>query len=233
FNPVEGVDRITSQSLEGVSLVIVEFDLDRNGDVAAQDIRATIESIRRDLPEGIDPPIVQKFDPAAQPIVSLALSSDVMPLPQLTSLADEDIRRALENVTGVGEVRLAGGLEREVRVFLQPERLRALGVSVGEISAALRSQNLEAPAGRLERGATETLVRVTGRITDPAQFADVIVANRRGTPIRLGEVARVEEGTEEARSLALVDGRRAVSLDILKISGANTVEVADGVNAAL
>lgn len=133
----------------------------------------------------------------------------------------------------MGEVRLAGGLEREIRVYLQPERLRALGVSVSEVTAALQSQNLESPAGRLERGATETLVRVTGRITDPAQCNDVIVANRNGAPIRLRDVAQVEEGTEEERSLALVNGKRAVSLDILKISGANTVEVADGVNAAI
>jgi HAE1 family hydrophobic/amphiphilic exporter-1 len=233
FNPIEGVDRITSQSLEGVSLVIVEFELERNSDVASQDIRSKIESIRRDLPADIDPPIVQKFDPAAQPIISLALSSNATPLPQLTSLADEDIRRALESVRGVGEVRLAGGLEREIRVSLQPERLRALGVSVGEITGALRAQNLDAPAGRLERGPTETLVRVTGRITDPAQFNDIIVANRNGAPIRLRDVAQVEEGTEEERSLALVNGQRAVSLDILKISGANTVDVADGVNEAI
>lgn len=233
FNPIEGVDRITSQSLEGVSLVIVEFDLSRDADVASQDIRSKIETIRRDLPTDIDPPIVQKFDPAAQPIISLALSSATTPLPQLTALADEQIRRALENVRGVGEVRLAGGLEREIRVNLRPDRLQALGVSVAEVTGALRAQNLEAPAGRLERGATETLVRVTGRITDPRQFASVIVANRNGTPIRLGEVATVEEGTEEERSVALVNGERAVSLDILKISGANTVEVADGVNAAI
>ncbi|MES2523963.1 MAG: efflux RND transporter permease subunit [Gemmatimonadota bacterium] len=233
FNPIEGVDRITSQSLEGVSLVTVEFDLNRNSDVASQDIRSKIEGIRRDLPVAIDPPIVQKFDPAAQPIISLALSSETTPLPRLTSLADEDIRRALETVRGVGEVRLAGGLEREIRVFLQPDRMRALGVSVAEINGALQSQNLESPAGRLERGATETLVRVTGRITDPTQFNDIIVANRAGAPIRLRDVATVEEGTQEERSLALVNGKRAVSLDILKISGANTVEVADGVNAAI
>jgi HAE1 family hydrophobic/amphiphilic exporter-1 len=233
FNPVEGVDRITSQSLEGVSLVVVEFELDRDPDVASQDIRSKIETIRRDLPADIDPPVVQKFDPAAQPIISLALSSESTPLPQLTSLADEDIRRALENVRGVGEVRLAGGLEREIRVYLHPDRLQALGVSVAEVRAALQAQNLEAPAGRLERGPTETLVRVTGRITDPAQFNDIIVANRNGAPIRLRDVATAEEGTEEERSVAFVNGERAVSLDILKISGANTVEVADGVSAAI
>jgi HAE1 family hydrophobic/amphiphilic exporter-1 len=233
FNPIEGVDRITSVSLEGVSQVTVEFDLGRSADLGAQDIRSKIETIRRDLPEDIDPPVVQKFDPASQPIISLALSSARLPLVRLTALADEDVRRALENVRGVGEVRIAGGLERQIRVYLRPDRLQALGVSVPDVTNALRGQNLEAPAGRLERGATETLVRVTGRITDPAQFNDIIVGNRNGAPIRLREVARVEEGTEEERSLALVNGRRAVSLDVLKISGANTVEVADGVNATI
>jgi HAE1 family hydrophobic/amphiphilic exporter-1 len=233
FNPVQGVDKITSVSLEGVSQVIVEFDLDRDVDAAAADIRAKIETIRRELPEDIDPPIVEKFDPASLPIVSLALSSNSMPLVNLTSLADETIRRRLENVRGVGEVRIAGGLEREVRVFILPSRLQAVGVSVSEVMAALRSQNLEIPAGRVEKGGAERLVRVTGRITDPKQFGEVIVANRGGQPIRLRDVARVEEGNEEERSLALVNGERAVSLDILKVSGANTVEVADGVRAAL
>ncbi len=233
FNPVQGVDKITSVSLEGVSQVIVEFDLDRDVDAAAADIRAKIETIRRDLPDDIDPPIVEKFDPASLPIVSLALSSNSMPLVNLTSLADETIRRRLENVRGVGEVRIAGGLEREVRVFILPSRLQAVGVSVSEVMAALRGQNLEIPAGRVEKGGAERLVRVTGRITDPKQFGDVIVANRGGQPIRLKDVARVEEGNEEERSLALVNGERAVSLDILKVSGANTVEVADGVRAAL
>ena len=233
FNPVEGVDRITSISLEGVSQVIVEFDLDRSGDLGAQDIRSKIEGIRRDLPTAIDPPIVQKFDPSALPIISLSLSSPTMPMTQLTALADEDLRRALESVNGVGEVRIAGGLAREIRVHLRPDRLRALGISVPEVMGALRSQNIEAPAGRVERGATETLVRVTGRITDPRQFNDIVVANRNGIAVRLAEVARVEEGNEEERSLAFVDGVRAVSMDLLKISGANTVEVADEVARAL
>ncbi|HET8770061.1 MAG TPA: efflux RND transporter permease subunit [Gemmatimonadaceae bacterium] len=233
FNPVEGVDRITSVSLEGVSQVVVEFDLGRSSDLGAQDIRSKIEGIRRELPEDIDPPIVQKFDPAAQPIISLALSSPTMPMTQLTALADEDLRRELENVRGVGEIRIAGGLEREIRVNLRPDRLRALGVSVPEVMAALASQNVEAPAGRIESGATETLVRVTGRITDPRQFNDIVVANRNGAPVRLRDVAAVVEGNEEERSLAFVDGVRSVSLDVLKISGANTVEVADGVAEAI
>ncbi|HEX7118200.1 MAG TPA: efflux RND transporter permease subunit [Longimicrobiales bacterium] len=233
FNPIEGVDRITSTSLEGVSLVMIEFDLDRDVDVAAQDVRAKLESIRRELPEDIEAPVVQKFDPAAMPILSLALSSDDRSLVELTTLADETIRRRLESIAGVGEVRLAGGVEKEVRVYLQPDRLRAVGVSVPEVMMALRAQNLEAPAGRLERGSTERLVRVTGRITDARQFGDIIVANRDGEPIRLRDVARVEEGSEDERSLALVNGERAVAIDLLKVAGSNTVEVADEVMEAV
>jgi HAE1 family hydrophobic/amphiphilic exporter-1 len=233
FNPVEGVDKIQSVSLEGVSQVIVQFKLGRNVDLASQDIRSKIETIRRDLPEDIDPPVVQKLDPNAQPIISLALSSPTMPLVDMTRLADEDLRRQLESVSGVGEVRLAGGLAREIRVNLLPGQLQALGVTVPEIMGALARQNLEVPAGRVERGANERIVRVTGRITDAAQFNDVIVATRNGQPVRLKEVARVEIGTEEERSLALVDGRRAVALDLVKVSGANTVAVADEVQAAL
>ena len=233
FNPVEGVDRITSNSLEGVSVVLVEFDLDRDVDQAAQDIRAKIEAIRRDLPADIEQPVVQKFDPAAEPIVSLALSSDRLTIPQLTILADEDVRRALETVQGVGEVRIVGGLEREVRVQLLPDRMQSVGVSVPEVMAALQRQNVEAPAGRIEQGPAEQLVRVTGRITDPLQFGDVIITNRDGRPIRVRDVARVEEGTEEERSAAYVNGSQAVAIDLLKVSGANTVEVADGVLEAV
>lgn len=233
FNPVEGVDKITSVSLEGVSQVIVEFDLDRNVDLAAQDIRTKIEAIRRDLPEDIDPPLVQKLDPGAQPILSIALSSRLMPMVELTRLADEDIRRRLESVSGVGEVRLAGGLEREIRVNLLPASLEARGVTVPEIMQALSRQNLEVPAGRVEQGADERIVRVTGRITDAAQFNDVIVATRGGQPVYLRDVARVEIGTEEERSLALVNGQRALAIDIVKVSGANTVAVADEAQRAL
>ncbi|HEX6373103.1 MAG TPA: efflux RND transporter permease subunit [Longimicrobium sp.] len=233
FNTTEGVDRITSNSLEGVSSIVVEFELERDGDLAAQDIRARIDQVRRNLPTEIEAPVVQKFDPSAQPILSLALSSGTLTVPELTTLADETIRRRLESVSGVGQVQIAGGLEREIRVNLLPERMQAVGVSAQDIMGALGRQNLEVPAGRVERGTGEQLVRVTGRITDPAQFNDVIVATRGGMTVRLSDVARVEDATEEERSIALVDDRRAVSLDVLKVSGANTVEVADGVKEAM
>ncbi len=229
FNPVAGVDRITSVSLEGVSQIVVEFDLGRDVDVASQDIRAKIEGIRRELPADIESPVVQKFDPAAEPIISLALASNTQPIDRLTLLADETIRRRLESARGVGEVRIAGGLEREIRVNLIPNRLQALGVTVPDVMQALAQQNMEVPAGRVESGAREQLVRVTGRITDPRQFEDVVVVTRGGQPVRLRDVANIETGTEEERSIALVNNQRAVSMDILKVSGANTVQVADAV----
>ena len=233
FNPVQDVKKITSVSLEGVSQVIVEFQLDRNVDVAAQDLRSKIDAIRRDLPDGIEPPLVQKFDFSAQPILSLALSNPDMPMARLTALADETIRRRLESVGGVGEVRVSGGLKREVRVYLQPARMEALGITVPQVTMALQSQNMDVPAGRVQLGASEQLVRVSGRIKDPKQFADVIITTRNGRTIRLGDLARIEDGTEEERSLALVDTKRAIGIDLIKSSGANTVQVADGVNKQL
>ncbi len=233
FNPVEGVRRIMSVTLEGVSQVMVEFELDRPVDQAAQDVRTKLDGIRRDLPEDIEPPVVAKFDPAAEPIISIAFSSNTMPTPQLTVLVDDVVRRRLEAVRGVGEARMSGGLEREVRVFLEPDQMQAVGVTVSDVMRALQVQNMEVPAGRLEQGASERLVRVTGRITDPAQFGDVFIGMRDGRAIQLKDVARVEEGTEEERSLAMVNGQRAVALDLLKVSGANTVEVAEGVKEEL
>ncbi len=233
FNPVQGVKKLTSISLEGVSQVTVEFDLGRDADAASQDLRSKLELIRRDLPTDIDPPIVQKFNASDLPIISLALRSKTVPLSELTTIADEPLRRRMEAVAGVGEVRVSGGVRRQVNVYLQPERMRALGITVPEVMGALQRQNLEVPAGRLERGLAEQLVRVTGRIEDPAGFEDVIIATRGTNPVRLRDVARVEDGVEEKRSVALVNGEVAVALDLLKVSGANTVEVADGVAEAL
>ena len=229
FNPVQEVKKITSISLEGVSQVIVEFQLTRNVDLAAQDLRSKIDGIRRNLPTGIDPPVVQKIDFGAMPIISLALSNPQVPLVKLTALADETVRRRLESVAGVGEVRISGGLKREVRVYLQPARMEALGITVPQVEAALQRQNLDVPAGRVLLGAREQLVRVSGRIADPAQFNQVIIATRGGQTIRLADVARVEDATDEERSLALVDDRRSIGIDLIKVSGANTVAVADGV----
>ncbi len=233
FNTVPGVDDIWSYSSEGVSQVIVFFELERDVDEAAADVRSKLEAVRRDLPTDIEAPVVNKFDPMAQPILSLSVSSETVPIDQLTTLADETVRRSIESVSGVGEVRLTGGLQRQIRVSLFPDRMQARGITVNEVIGALQRQNMEVPAGRLEQSGTEQLLRVAGRIREPSQFGNVIVATRNGAPIRLSEIARVELGTEEERSVALVNGERAVALDVLKVSGANTVDVAEGVKERL
>ena len=232
-NPTRGVDKLTSISLEGVSAITVEFKLGTDIDAATADVRSKIEQIRNDLPASIDPPVVQQFDPASRPIVSLALASESLSVGALTTLADGDIRRTLEGVDGVGRVQIAGGLEREVHVLLDPKAMEALSVTANDVMGALRSQNLDVPAGRVEEANRERLVRVVGRIREPAQFANVVIADRGEGIVRLGQIAEVRDTTEEARSIALIDGKPAVGLDLLKVSGSNTVAVADAVQAAV
>ncbi|HYH06185.1 MAG TPA: efflux RND transporter permease subunit [Thermoanaerobaculia bacterium] len=228
-NPISGVDKITSTSLESASIITVEFDLGTDIDSATADVRSKIDQIRRDLPEDVESPVVQQFDPSEQAILSLALSSKTTPIGELTTYADTDLRRALEAVDGVGRVQITGGLTREIHVVLNPEAMNALQVSPQQVMGALAQQNLEIPAGRIESRNNEQLVRVFGRIKDPRQFADVIV--RDG--VRVSDVATIEDSTEEARSLALINGQRAVGVDIVKVSGGNTVEVADGITATV
>jgi len=228
-NPIAGVDKINSTSLESASVITIEFDLGTDIDAATADVRSKIDQIRRNLPEDIDQPIVQQFDPAEQAILSLALSSKSVPIGELTTFADTDLRRALESVDGVGRVQISGGLTREVHIDLNAEAMNALQVSPQQVMAALAQQNLEIPAGRIESNNNEQSVRVVGRIKDPQQFASVIV--RDG--VRVSDVATIEDSTEEARSIAIINGQRAVGIDIQKVSGGNTVDVADGVVATV
>jgi HAE1 family hydrophobic/amphiphilic exporter-1 len=229
-NSVEGVKRVFSYSNEGYSQVFIEFQLDTKVSDAAADVRAKIDGIRRDLPEDIDPPVIGRFDPASEPIMSFAVEGPGWPLRDLTRLAEEDISRRLQNVPGVGSVTVAGGVRREIHVLLLPDRMNALGVSPDEVVAAVERENSDVPAGRVERGARESLVRVQGRISDPREFTNVAVAVRNGSTVRLGQVARIEDAQEEERDAAFVNGRRAVALEIRKVSGANTVEIADAIN---
>jgi HAE1 family hydrophobic/amphiphilic exporter-1 len=232
-NPIEGVKRIESSSVEGFSTIFIEFELTTRVMNAQADVRSKLDAIRTDLPLDIDPPLVSRFDFRQNPIISLALSGQGWAMRDLTRLATETIARRIETVDGVGSVTVVGGLEREIHVLLLPARMEALGVSPDLVAAALQRENMDTPAGRVERGNAEQLVRVKGRITDPMAFANVVVATRNGTPVRLGEVARIEDAQEEERSVAEFSGSRAIGLDIRRISGANVVDVADGVKSVI
>jgi HAE1 family hydrophobic/amphiphilic exporter-1 len=232
LNTVQGVKEINSTSLNGVSLVRVLLNLGVDVLAAQQDVQSKIARIRRQLPQEIEEPVVNHFDPNDRPIISVAMQSNERPMRDLTTMADEVVSTRLQAIAGVGGINLSGGETRQIRIELNPEAMRSYGISPPQVISALDRENQEVPAGRVTQGATEKLIRVTGRVRDPQQFASIAVAVRQGVPIRLGDVATVVDGSADKRTAALLDDTPAVALDILKISGSNTVEVADSVKAA-
>ncbi|MBZ5640563.1 MAG: efflux RND transporter permease subunit, partial [Acidobacteriia bacterium] len=232
-NPISGVKHVSSVSREGLSSVVVEFDLEVKINEASQDARAKINAIRNELPETMKEPVIQKLDFGAFPIVSLAVRSTNLPPRELTTLADRKIKRRLENIPGVGKVKLVGSSKREVDVNVDPARIEALGMGVDEIVAGLRSENVNTPLGRLNRGTSEMPLRIAGKPGDVSGFESMVVGRRGTHTITLGEVAEVVDGVEEERSLALVNGVPAVALNVLKQSKANVVQVVDEVKRTI
>ncbi|MGH7678197.1 MAG: efflux RND transporter permease subunit, partial [Gemmatimonadaceae bacterium] len=233
LNTVQGIKEISSTSLQGSSLVRLMFHLGVDVMEAQQDVVSKVARIRRALPPNIDEPVVQRFDPNEAPIMGIAVQSGERPIRDITDMAEEVIATRLEAIAGVGGVNLIGGNRRQIRVQLDPDAMRAYGVSPVQVSAALQRENQEVPAGRVQRGTQEQLVRITGRIIDPKAFADIAVAVRNGTAVRLGDVATVVDGAEDRRTAAEINDTTMVSLEILKVSGANTVQVSDSIRAAI
>jgi len=228
-NPISGVKHVTSISREGVSTVVVEFRLEVKINEASQEARAKINAVRGDLPEEIEEPIIQKLDFSAMPIVSLAVRSDVMSPRELTTLVEKRVKRRIESLYGVGKVDLVGSLKREVNVFIDPVRVEALGMGINEIIGGLQSENVNTPLGRLRRGTEEVPLRVSGKPDWVEQFRTMVIAQRQGRPVSISDVAELRDGIEEQRTLALVNGSPAVALDVMKQTGANTVDVVDSV----
>ena len=233
LNTVQGIREVTSTSLEGSSLVRLQMELGADVMAAQQEVSAKVARIRRQLPPTIEDPIVLRFDPNDRPIMSVALTSAERPLKELTNLADEVVSTRFESIPGVGGVNVVGGATRQIQVQLDPQRMRAYNVSPPEVMAALDRENREVPAGRVRRNGSERLVRVTGRIVDPARFADITVDVRNGAPVRIGDLGTVVDGTADQRSASFLGRTPAVALDVLKISGSNTVEVADKVRGVI
>src|SRR5574341_943917 len=233
INPVQGVKEVQSTSTEGFSTIFVQFELGTKVMDAQADVRSKIDAIRLDLRTDMDPPIISRANPSDQPIMSLAVRGEGWPLRELTRVADEVVSRRIENIAGVGNVTIVGGLKREIHVLLLPDRMEALGVSPDMVVGAINRENEDVPAGRVEGGNNENLVRVQGRVKDPAAFASLVVTTRGGIPVRLGQVARIEDSQEEARDAAYLNGERAVAMEVRKVSGANTVDVADGVKEVI
>ncbi len=232
-NTVSGIKQISSRSYEGLSLVIAEFQLTVDPAVAAQDVREKVAIIKPTFRKEVKEPKVSRFNPDDLPVVSIALRSETRSPRELTTLADQVIRKRIENVRGVGQVTIVGGVKREVQVLLRPADLEAMGVGVDQVVNAIRAENQELPAGRLTAREREQMVQVQARLERPVDFNRIIVARRGGQPVFLSQVATVVDGQEEEENLALVDGRRAVALDVVKAQDANTIETVDGVKAAI
>ena len=231
-NTVDGISELRSVSGQGTSLVMATFKLDRNLETAAQDVRDRVNTLGRRLPEDATPPVVQKFDNDSTPVLTIALTAE-RSLRELTELADKTVRVQLERIGGVGEVRVVGGLDRAINVWIDAERLAAYQISIVQIREALARQNADVPGGNITTGREELTLRTLGRFTDPKQFDDLVVANVNGAAVRLRDVGRVEDGTKEQRSFSRLNGVPTVTLDIRRQSGANTVEVINGIKSVL
>ena len=223
---ISGVKKMNGEAQDGFAIVMIEFVFEKPLFEATQDIRDAISGIRNDLPVEMEEPIIKKLNDTDRPIVSLALASDSLSAAELTRLADPGITRELRSIPGVAEVIVAGKLERELTVELRPEALEAAGVSVSEVARALEAQNLAAPVGRVTGEWEERAIRLQGRPGGPRDFEQLVVAERNGVLIRLGQLAIVRDGTEEQRTLALFDGREAVGIDVKKSKGYSTTDVA-------
>ena len=226
---ISGVDRMTSSSLDGFGNILVEFKFGKDPQQASQEIRDEISGIRNDLPAEMEEPILTRFDPNDRPIVSLTLSSPALSGAELTRLVDPDLTRQLRAIPGVAEVDLVGGIERELVIEIQPQALQAAGVTVADLVTAVRSQNLASPVGRLEGDLVERTIRLRGRLDLPSDFARLVVSESKGRAVRLGDVARIRDGTEEPRSAARYNDEDAVGIDIVKSPGYSTTAVAQEV----
>src|SRR5215813_5102656 len=232
-NTISGIDELRSISSEGVSQVLISFLLDKDPDVAAQEVRDKVNGALPLLPKTIEQPRVDRFDPDAAPVLSLALTASNRPVREITEYADKVLRRQLESVSGVGQVLVLGGRQRQVNVWLDADRLRAYNLTVTDVSRALQAQNIEVPGGRVDQGPQSLTLRTRGRVNSVGEFNDIVIKEKDGHPIRVSEVARVEDGEADADTIANVDGTPTVLLDVRRQSGTNTVEVVKAVRERL
>ncbi|CAN7579490.1 efflux RND transporter permease subunit [Phyllobacterium sp. LjRoot231] len=233
LNTISGLDEITSTSYEGRSVVTAQFKLEVKGAAAAQDVRDKVAAIGADLPKEADKPIVSRFNPSDEPILSVAITSTSLGVPELTKIADQRVVRQLTTVSGVGQATLVGGQERQVHINIDELRLRALGIGVDELINVLRTTNQNRPAGSVISDFAERTIQVQGRIAEPEDFLDIIVARRGDGPVYLRDVATVKDGSADPESRAIYNGETALAIDIVKVQGENTVQVVTDVRKKL
>ena len=236
-NTINGINSLTSRSYEGQSVVIVEFLLTVDPAQAAQDVREKVALIKANFRKEVKEPRVTRYDPADRPIFSLAVMNDASKgkytMRELTTIADQLVKKRLENVRGVGSVALVGGVKREIQIQVKPAEMEALNISMDQLLNAVRNENQELPAGAVRAPSNEQVVQVQGRVKRPEDFERIVVATRGGRAVLLGQVARVIDSQQEQENLALFNGQRTLALDVLKAQGQNTIEVADGLKKVI
>ena len=231
-NTISGIDELRSTSSEGVSVVVVSFLLEKDGDVAAQEVRDKVNAVMSRLPKTVQQPRIDRFDPDSAPVISIALTAN-KPVRDVTEYADKVLRRQIESVSGVGQVMVLGGRKRQVNIWLDPDRMRAYNATVNEVSRALQAQNIEVPGGRVDQGSQSLTLRTRGRVQSVQEFNDIVVRQTEGHPIHVGDIARVEDGEADPETIANIDGTATVLLDVRRQSGTNTVEVVRNVRERL
>ncbi|HVN30128.1 MAG TPA: efflux RND transporter permease subunit, partial [Candidatus Binataceae bacterium] len=226
INTVTGIDELRSVTREGVSTIMVQFKLDRDINAGVQDVRDKISTVLDQLPDGTKAPLVARWDMDSLPILTFTVTG-FQSMKELTEIGKRMIKEPLESVDGVGSIEIVGGREREVHVLVDANRLRATGLSVQQVGQALQAQNVEYPGGHMKQGMSENVLRTLGRIIEVPDFNRIVVSEQNNKPVLVSDIATVEDGIKEPRSLSRWDGMNAVSLVIRKQSGTNTIEVVD------
>jgi HAE1 family hydrophobic/amphiphilic exporter-1 len=228
ISSISGIDELRSFSSDGFSVVTVGFNLEKDGNVGAQEVRERVDGATFQLPRGIDPPVVEKIVADATPVIAVILSGDAT-LRELTEFGDKVLKRNLSTVTGVGQALIIGGRARQVRVVANAGAIASLGIPAAQVVQAIQAQNLQLPGGKVEQGARDLSLRTYGRVASIDDFGEVVVATKNGVSVRLKDVARIEDGQADPESTAMWNGRPAVTILVRKQSGANTVATVDAV----
>ncbi|MGE4181177.1 MAG: efflux RND transporter permease subunit, partial [Limisphaerales bacterium] len=232
INTIEGISELRSICGVGRSFIIVRFNLDRDPNAAAEDVRNRVAAAAAELPPDVLAPRVSKFDVDSAAVLTLAMSGD-RPVRELTEMADKVVRVQLERAEGVGEVEVSGGLGRAINIWVEADRLAAYGLPITVVRDAVVSQNANIPGGNLTGALKESVLRTVGRVENPEDFNDLVVTTVNGSPVRIRDLGYAEDGTQEQRSVARLDGRPCVQLDIRRQSGANTVAVIESIKERL
>ena len=223
-NTISGIDELNSTSAEGISIITIGFVLEKDPEIAAQEVRDKVSTVLGQLPRDARTPVVEKLATDAAPVLNVVISSP-RDLREVTKIVDDQIKKNIETINGVGQVRFVGERKRQIQVLLNPEKLAAYNLNIEQVRLALAAQNVEVPGGRIDEGNRELTLRTLGRVQQPADFARIIVANINGAPVRISDIGEVQDSVEEPRSLARLNGVPAVALAVRKQAGTNSLEV--------